>query len=197
MDRICAAVIARDAANTIEACLLSLSWADDLLVVVDDRTTDDTGKLAAACGARVTLRKFKDYASQRNAALAIAEGDWVLFVDADEEVPPALASEIRSLVDVVDTRMAGYWVPRDNILFGRSFRYAGWYPDYQLRLLRRGRATYRTDRSVHELVLLDGESGHLSSTIVHHNYDRLSQFVSRQKVYAGMEAADMFKRGVR
>ena len=197
MATLCAAIIARDEEKTIGRCLESLAWADSLLVVVDDRTVDATAEVAARHGARVVLRPFVDYPRQRNAALELADSDWVLFVDADEVATPELAEEVRRLVEGAEPTLAGYWIPRKNILFGRWVRYAGWSPDYQLRLLRRGFARYREDRIVHELADLQGEAGHLRSHLVHHNYATLREFVDRQRDYASMEALNMLRRGLR
>lgn len=195
MPTICGAVIARDEAACIQRCLASLRWADSLLVVLDDRTTDDTARLATESGAEVVTRAFEDYARQRNAALDAADSDWVLFVDADEVVTPELAREARSIV--CGEEAVGYWIPRRNILFGHWVRHAGWSPDYQLRLLRRDRARYREDRSVHELVDLQGGDGRLTSPFIHYNYSSVAQFLAKQRIYSAMEADDMFRRGIR
>src|SRR5256885_1854185 len=89
---------------------------------------------AHAGGAPVVDRAFDSFAAQRDAAVALAEGDWVLFVDADERVPPALRDEVRARL-VAPGGCVGFWIPRRNVLMGRVVRYAGWSPDYQLRLL--------------------------------------------------------------
>ncbi len=196
MSTLCAAVIARDEERNMERCLGSLQWADSLLVLMDDRTTDATAEISQLCGATVISGTFQNYAHQRNRALELATGDWVLFVDADEVVPPDLAAEVREIVDREDTS-PGYWVARKNILFGRWMRHAGWSPDYQLRLLRRGSASYDEGRTVHELVKLDGEAGHLRNALVHYNYDSVGQFLAKQQVYASMAASDMFHQGIR
>ncbi len=193
---ICGAVIARDEASNIKRCLRSLAWADSLLVVLDHRTVDATAALAEECGARVVVRTFEDYARQRNAALQLAGADWLLFVDADEVVPPELAKEIQSIVQRPDSA-PGFWIPRRNILFGHWVRHAGWSPDYQLRLMRTDRARYREDRTVHELVDLDGQPGHLTNALVHYNYATIGQFLAKQRVYSAMESEDMLRRGVR
>ncbi len=197
MTTLCGAVIARDAALTIDRCLTSMAWADDLLVVVDDRTMDGTAEIASRRGARVRVRQFADFARQRNAALKEANTDWLLFVDDDEVVSPELAQEVRAIVDAGDARVAGYWIPRKNIIFGRWVRHSGWSPDYQLRLLRVADASYREDRAVHELVDLRGEQGYLQNPLIHYNYTSLGEFCDRQRLYASMEAADQFRRGIR
>lgn len=197
MPTICGAVIARDEATVIGRCLDSLAWADSLLVLLDDRTTDATATMAAARGARVVSHPFADYARQRNAALREANAEWVFFVDADEVVTPELAAEVRDVISLGTAAAPGYWVPRKNLILGQWMRHAGWYPDHQLRLLRKEGARYREDRPVHELVELPGEAGTLSSLLVHHNYSRLGEFREKQRRYAAMEAADMRRRGVR
>lgn len=194
---ICGAVIARDAAATLGRCLRSLAWADALLVVVDDRSADATAQVAELHGARVETCPFVDFAHQRNRALAMAEAEWLLFVDADEVVTPELADEVRAVTGAQQPSAAGYWIPRKNILFGRWIRHAGWSPDYQLRLLRRADARYREDRIVHELVELRGEAGYLSSPLIHYNYATFGEFRARQRRYASLEATNRFCRGVR
>ena len=196
MATVCAAVIARDEEKNIERCLSSLTWANCILVLVDDRTTDATAAIAERCGARVETRPFQDYARQRNEALRLASNDWVLFVDADEVVTPELALEVVNVTSLNDDG-AGYWIPRKNILFGRWIRNAGWSPDFQMRLLRRNAARYQEGRTVHELVDLQGKAGHLDNVLIHYNYDTLRQFLEKQRVYATMTASDMFRGGIR
>ncbi len=113
-------------------------------------------------------------------------------MDADERCTPELAEEIR--VSVTEDA-AGWWVPRDNYLFGRLTRYAGWYPDYQLRLLRRGWARYDPSRPVHETVILDGPEAWLTNSLVHYNYASVRQFVRKQRPYAQLEAAALAAQG--
>jgi glycosyltransferase involved in cell wall biosynthesis len=190
-----AVVLARDEAANIERCLRALSWADDRLVVLDSATTDDTAALAAGLGARVVSRPLSNFADQRNAALELAGGDWVLFVDADEVVSPQLAAEVQATLATAGEQ-AGFWIPRRNYIRGRWVRHAGWYPDEQLRLLRRGRARYDERRLVHEVVRLAGPAGHLTEPLIHHNYVDLAHFRRKQARYAELEAAALRREGV-
>jgi len=192
---ITAAVIARDEEDNILPCLESVAWADRRLVVVDDRTVDRTAELAGRVGAEVHQRKFTDFAEQRNAALDLSCTEWVFFIDADERATPELGAEIREVSG--DASRAGWWVPRRNYIWGRWIRHAGWYPDYQLRLLRMGLARYDPERQVHELVLLDGAEGYLQHALVHYNYSTLGEFLSRQNGYATYEAQVLVAKGVR
>lgn len=204
---ITAAVITRNEAGNIRACLETLQWADEMLIM-DSCSTDDTVAIAREMGAVVHARPFDDFPTHRNAALDAVRTDWVLFVDADERVTPELAREVRKVVNEAEAKwregataeagaVAGYWIPRRNFIMGRWIRHGGWYPDYQLRLLKIGHARYDEAVKVHEVVNLDGASGHLREPFIHYNYERLSQLFSKQASYAKLEAASLHRRGIR
>jgi (heptosyl)LPS beta-1,4-glucosyltransferase len=152
---------------------------------------------ARQAGAEVIQHAFENYASQRNAALEAVQtrADWVFFVDADERVTPELAEEIRAVIQ--QPGCAGWRVPRHNYIFGKLTRGAGWYPDYQTRLLRVGAAHYDPTRQVHELVLLDGPEGTLQHPLVHYNYRDVAQFHRKQRAYSAYDARILFEQGVR
>lgn len=193
--RITVAVLARDNEPQIADCLESAAWADELLVVLDDRSSDATADIARAMGARVVERRFDDFAGQRNYALSLATTEWLLFVDTDERVTPELADEVRRVIREGDR--AGWWVPRRNLIWGREIRHGGWWPDHQLRLLRVDRVRYDTERPVHEVVLLDGAAGYLEAPFIHHNYSTVREFVRKQRQYVGYEAQILYRDGVR
>ena len=142
-----AIVLTLNEEHNIEECLVSLAWADHM-VVFDSFSTDRTVELARQARADVLQHPFQNYAQQRNAALDRVQADWIFFVDADERGTSELAAEIRE-VTAGDRREVAWWVPRHNYIFGRLTLGAGWYPDYQMRLVRRGRA--RWERPVHDL----------------------------------------------
>lgn len=191
-----AAVVALNEAELIQGCLTSVAWADERLVIVDSATTDATEQLAQAAGARVVVRTWQGWPRQRNAALEMATGDWLLFVDGDERVPPSLAHEIRATVpDAGET--AGYWIPRRNVIAGAWVKHAGWWPDRQLRLLRRTGARYDEGVAVHEVATLNGPSGTLTEPLLHLNYDTLDEFREKQARFAMLEAATLWERGIR
>jgi len=204
MSSISALVLTLNEAAHIVPCLRALRWADET-VVLDAGSSDGTPELAAALGARVAAHPFDQWAAQRNRALALAGGEWAFFVDADERVPLELAAEIRERVAEADARRAagdpaapvGFWVPRQNVIVGQWVRYAGWYPDYQLRLFRRERGRYDPGRPVHELVVLDGPSACLEHLLVHQNYAAWGQFWEKQRRYARWEARALFDRRIR
>jgi glycosyltransferase involved in cell wall biosynthesis len=188
-----AAVIARDEELMLGDCVQSLGFADERLVLVDAATRDRTREIARGLGARVEERVFDNFAAQRDAALALASGDWVLFVDADERVTPDLRTEVLSTIAQPGGRR-GFWIPRHNYLLGRVIRHAGWFPDYQLRLLERGAAHFDPLRVVHEEAIVDGPVGHLRQPLVHLNYRSLGEFIAKQERYCPFEAQAWLSR---
>jgi len=189
-----AVVLTLNEEDNIRECLESLAWAPRR-VVFDSGSRDATVELAREMGAEVLTRPFDNYAAQRNAALEQVEADWIFFVDADERATPDLAEEVQRVI--LSPAYAGWWVPRENYIVGRRVRGAGWWPDYQLRLLRRGKARYDPARPVHEVVILDGQAGHLKHPLIHYNYRSWEQFHAKQRRYAIYEAEALLRRGIR
>jgi glycosyltransferase involved in cell wall biosynthesis len=192
-----AAIIARDEARHIAGCLDSLvGLADEVVVLLDDRTRDGTAAICTARGARVVREPWRGFPAQRNRALELCRAPWVLFIDADERAEPDLAEEIRRTI-ADPHAVAGYGVPRHNIFFGRALRGGGWYPDHQLRLLRRASARYDEARLVHEFAELAGEAGTLRGHLTHLNIEGLGELWRKQTGYALAEARAMAARGRR
>jgi glycosyltransferase involved in cell wall biosynthesis len=192
-----AIILTKNESRHIADCVASLRWADEV-VVFDSFSDDDTVARAEQAGARVLQHPFENYAQMRNAALDTAtNADWIFFVDADERATSELGAGIRDIVTRGDAPPApvGYWVPRHNYIFGKLTLHAGFYPDYQMRLLRRGRARY--ERPVHEIVALDGPEGHLKHPLIHYNYDTLEQFHAKQRRYVQHDAQELDQQGIR
>lgn len=190
-------VLTRDEERHLPECLASAAGLGQRVLVLDSGSRDATVALARDLGAEVIERPFSGYASQRNAALALVEQEWVLFLDADERLTAALRDEIATAVRQAPPEVAGYWIPRRNWIAGRELRGGGWSPDYQLRLLRRARARYRPEREVHEVVELVGESRRLTQPLLHRNYDSLGEFRRKQRHYAQLQAAVLAQGGAR
>ena len=189
-----AVILTYDEEANVEECIASVRWAERV-VVFDSYSQDRTAERARSAGAEVIQHRFENYAQQRNAALEAVEADWILFVDADERSSPEQAVEIRTLI--AEGQHNGFWIPRHNYIFGKRTRYTGWYPDYQMRLLRRGRAHYDPARPVHELVVLDGEPGYLTVPFVHYNYRTFAQFREKQSRYVQYDAQILKEQGIR
>ncbi len=195
MPILAAIILTKNEEPHIGACLDSLAWAGRR-VVFDSFSTDRTCDIARECGAEVLKHSFSDYASQRNAALETIQADWILFVDADERATPELAEEIKTIMAQGEQESAvGWYVPRKNYLFGRLTRGAGYWPDYQMRLLKRGHAHYA--RPASEIVELEGQAGYLQSPLIHYNYESIAQFHAKQKFRVDFEATNLYRQGIR
>ena len=190
-----AVILTKDESENIADCVAALkSWTDEV-VVWDSCSEDSTRRIAKEAGALVVARPFDDYGRQRQAALDSINSEWILFIDADERATPALAREVVEACR--DTRRAGFWIPRRNFIVGHEMKGGGFFPDYQLRLLRRDQARYDLRREVHEVVILKGEDGVLAEPLLHFNYADWGQFHRKQKIYAGYEARILEEQGVR
>ncbi len=193
MPRLSIIVITKNEAANIGACLDSVAFADEI-VVVDDSSTDGTAAIASAKGARVLDRKFDGFGAQKAFALSQAAGDWVLSIDADERATPALAPEIAQAMN--DASVNGYEIPRLSSFCGRQMRHSGWYPDYVLRLFRRDKARF-SDDLVHERIVCDGKVARLRNDLLHAPVARLEDALSRMDRYSTAGAAMTIARGKR
>lgn len=179
----------------IRRCLESVRWADET-IVVDAGSTDDTLKTCEEYQCRVFNHEWEGYGRQKNFAISQATGDWILSLDADEEVTPELAKEIRAAVES-DGLMEAYSMPRSNLFLGKWMRHGGWYPDRQVRLFKRGRAEFK-DVPLHEHIVMHDRSariGLLKSPLLHYTYPSVRSFIERANSYTTIEVAAMVTEG--
>jgi glycosyltransferase involved in cell wall biosynthesis len=184
----------RNEARNLEACLASVRWAEEV-VVVDSGSTDGTLAIAREGADRVLEHEYVNSAAQKNWALPQLAHRWVLIVDADERVTPALRAEIESVLARGD-RADGYWIYRENHFFGRPIRGAGWQRDRVLRLFDRSKGAYRP-LHVHAEVEIAGRVGALRARLLHDTYRDLDQYFEKFLRYTRWSAADLKARGVR
>ncbi|MBI2878377.1 MAG: glycosyltransferase family 2 protein, partial [Candidatus Rokubacteria bacterium] len=166
-NRLSVAVIALNEEERLRACLESVAWADEI-VVVDAGSSDKTAEIAREFTDRVLFHPWEGYAAQKNYALAQSRHPWLLSLDADELVSPALHAEIEEVLER-DGPADGYQIPRQNIFLGRAVRHGTLYPDYQLRLFRRGLGAF-VPTSVHESVRVEGRTARLAAPLIHESY---------------------------
>jgi glycosyltransferase involved in cell wall biosynthesis len=182
-------VITRNEGANIDAALASVAWADEI-VVIDAQSSDDTAARARTYTERVEVRTWPGYSAQKNYAASVATHDWILSLDADERVTPALAAEITSLL-ASEPPARGYRVPRVSHYLGRWIRGTDWYPDYQLRLYDR-RAGEWNGRRVHESVqLTSGEPARLKHELQHFPYRDISHHLATIDRYTTLAAEQM------
>lgn len=186
------AIITRNEEVNLRRTLSSVLWADQL-VVVDAQSTDQTVALAQTTGAEVIVEEWKGFAAQKNLAIANCTCDWILSLDADEELTADLAAEIQALL-AENPPCDAYTLPRRNFFLGRVLRYGGFYPDRKLRLFRRGSAKF-TDRPVHETMVCSGTVGHLQGDLFHHAYPTLPTYIEHMDRYSTLGAEILIRSG--
>jgi glycosyltransferase involved in cell wall biosynthesis len=191
---ISAVLITLNEESRLAAALESVRFCDEVLVL-DAGSTDRTREVAAAAGARVVVRSWDGFVGQRNHALEAARHDWVLAVDADERVTPALRAEIEAL-RAAGFAHAGYRIPRVAFYLGRWVRGTDWYPDPQLRLFDRRRGRW-TGGLVHESVRVDGPMGRLRHELEHHTYEDIADHMATIDRYTTLWARQAHAEGKR
>src|SRR5437870_2071848 len=194
MPKLSVAVITKNEATDIADALQSVAWADEL-IVVDSGSTDGTPSIARRFTERVIAHEWPGYIAQKNYAASIASHEWILSLDADERVTPALAAEIQALMATPPPRPA-YRVPRVTWHLGKWIRSTDWYPDYQTRLYDRRRAKW-TGKYVHEAVTADGSIGRLAGEFQHYAFRDLADHLETIDRYTTYAARQMHESGRR
>lgn len=192
MPELSVAIIALNEEERLRACLESVAWAEEI-VVVDSGSSDKTVAIAREFTDRVLFHAWPGYGAQKNFALAQCRREWILALDADERVTEALRAEIAATL-AANPAEAGFRIARQNFFQGAWVRHGGWYPDYQLRLFRRGRGAF-TESAVHESVRVDGPVGRLRAPLVHQSYRGIDEFVARANRYSELAARELAAAG--
>jgi len=180
----------------IKVCLESVKWADEI-IFIDNNSTDQTRAIAQKYTKKIYTQKNNpaNIDLQKNTGISKATGDWILVLDGDEAVTPELAQEIQSIChSEIKLDANGYWIPRKNIIFGKWIEHSGWYPDYQLRLFRRGHGKYEKQH-YHEPLTVLGKTAYLHMDLLHANYENVGQFLYKHlQVYAQNEADELLRK---
>lgn len=192
MKKLSVAIVTFNEEENISECIKSAAFADEV-VVVDGKSTDKTAVIAKKLGAKVYSEVNQPLMKvNMNLAFGKCGGEWIFSLDADERVTEELANEIKSVV--VNGQDIAYRVPRKNMIFGKWMEHSGWYPDYQLRLFRKGKARFPAD-NVHEELMVDGSVGNLNNAIIHWHYRGISEWLLRTDRYTSLEANKLIKEG--
>ena len=178
----------------ITDCLESVKWADEI-IFVDNFSTDKTVEIAKKYTSKIFVKPNNLMLNvNKNFGFSKAQGEWILSLDSDERITAELSKEIKSKIEG-NSKFQGYWIPRKNIIFGKWIQHGGWYPDYQLRLFKKGFGKF-PQQHVHEMVKLTGVSGKLVEPITHYNYETIDQFLIKlSTIYTSNEAAQLIKNG--
>jgi glycosyltransferase involved in cell wall biosynthesis len=192
---ISAIIIVRDNERMIARCIESVRWADEI-IVVDSGSSDRTSEICRSLGVQFHVTAdWPGHGPQKNRALDRATCDWVLSLDSDEWITPALRAEIVRAVAEPHARN-GYEMPRRSSFCGRAMHHSGWWPDYVLRLFRRAHGRF-TDDVIHERLVVAGTVGRLREPIMHEAIIDLDQMVAKMNAYSTSSAQMRLSRGGR
>lgn len=186
-----ACLIVRDGAKTLTDCLTSLQGlVDEIVIVMDPRTKDESEQIARDFNAKIFTRNFDNFSAQRNYALSKSSGDWILSVDADEQISPGLKLEILQVLK--HPKADGYFIPRLNRIFSRDIYYTNWGPqdDTHLWLFMKSKAHW--EGIVHEEVVLNGKSARLKNYKLHYSYKTVTEFISKMNQYTSFNSGADF-----
>jgi glycosyltransferase involved in cell wall biosynthesis len=192
MPKLAILILTLNEEENIVPCIESAAFADEI-IVVDSGSSDRTTELAGKLGARVVFRKFDGFGSQRNFALSLTDAEWVMYLDADERITPALAEEIRRTVDKDEP--AAYEILRHNYAFGQFIMHGGFRPDYSLRLYPRSAVSW--DGVVHEQANVTVSKRKLRCVMIHHTYTDWERYFIKFNSYTTLMARKMYDQGRR
>ena len=172
------------------------------IIVVDSGSTDRTSEIAKSFGAKVFIEEWKGYAAQKNSGIEKADGEWILSLDADEEVEKHLQSAIeRTLTLYPELRKSGYWLRRKNFFLGKWIKHGGFWPDRKLRLFKRGVGRFE-ERQVHETLRIEGDTKEIwhvkpifQGALLHHSYPTLSDYIEHMNRYSSLGAEMVVAKG--
>jgi glycosyltransferase involved in cell wall biosynthesis len=187
-----AAVITLNEAANLPRTLSSVRWASEI-IVVDSGSADRTVEIAKSFGAKVFVEEWKGYAAQKNSAIDKATCNWVLSLDADEEVSSRLAEDIAALLKT-SSKPSGFFIPRKNMFLGRWIRHGGFWPDPKLRLFDRTSGRFE-DRAVHETVAFRAMTAEMVTPLLHHSYPTLSDYIGHMNRYSSLGAEMVVAKG--
>lgn len=187
VEKLSVVIIAGNEEKNIKDCLESVKWADEI-VVIDSESMDRTREIAGLFTQNVFIKKWEGFAEQRKFSLEKASCNWVLSIDADERVSPELKIEIDEVLKR-SSRKSGYRIPRENYFLNKIIKSCGWYPDYQMRLFDKNAASV-TNRKVHEGFEVNGETGYLTSHIIHYTHQNITETIKKINEYSYLQALE-------
>ncbi len=180
--------------ENIDSCLTSVENLADEIIVIDHESSDKTLDFAKKYTKKIYSQKNnpQEIDLQKNFGFSKASGDWILSLDADEQISEELADEIKRTIDDTNNNVSGIWVPRKNIIFGKWIQSDMWWPDYQLKFFRRGKGKFEKNE-VHHALTVNGETIKIESPILHNNYNSISQYIKKLNNYTDIEAENLVK----
>lgn len=193
MSSVSVVIITLNEEANISACLDSADWADEI-IVLDSGSTDRTLEICREKGIETHYQAWAGYSGQKNAACALATGDWILSLDADERVTPELASEIRKIAAENSGDIDGYFVLRKVFYRNKWLRHGGFYPEKVLRFFRASKGNF-AERAVHEVIKVEGRTAMINQDLEHYTYTGVSDYLDRMQKYSTLSAEEYYING--
>ena len=190
MTKLSVIIITKNEKENIRDCLESVKWADEI-IIVDSFSRDKTVEIAKEYTSKIFQKEWMGYGKQKNFALEKATGDWVLNIDADERVTKELAQEMKGAIQ--EKEYDGYYIPNKAYFLGKWIRHSGWYPDYHLRLFKKGKGRFN-ERIVHEAVQIEGKKDYLKGSIEHFTAKSIGEYLRRLDKYARLTIEERERR---
>lgn len=178
-------IITKNEEHNIRRCLESVKWADEI-ILIDSQSTDNTVEIAGEYGVKIFSPEWRGYGPAKQEGVNNATGEWILSIDADEEATPELTEEIKKIL-TADENYDGYLINRHTNFMGKWINHCGWYPDYLLRLFRKGSGNFN-DAVIHEKVEINGKTRELKSELLHYSYPTLEAYLERLNQYTTLGA---------
>ncbi|MFA7122627.1 MAG: glycosyltransferase family 2 protein [Candidatus Delongbacteria bacterium] len=192
MNKLSAAIITKNEEKNIKRCLESVRWADEI-IVVDSGSTDKTVGICKSYDCRIELSEWLGFAKTKQKAVDLCTNDWVLVLDADEEITDSLKDRLLKILD--NPVHSGYRIKRESFYLGKKIRYCGWDKDYTLRLFDKNKGRFN-NKAVHESVQIQsGTIGVISDPMIHYTYPTISSHIDKMNTYSDLGAAEMAKKG--
>lgn len=188
---ISAVIITKNEALNIQACLESVKWVDEI-IIVDAFSNDQTRELAKNYTDKIFIRKWQGYGAAKNYAIEQTSGNWILSIDADERVPEALRAEIQAAIKT--EAFCAYRLPRLTYFCGKPLRFGGCYPDWQTRLFKKNHGKF-DDAPVHEGIIIKGDVSSFKNHLLHYSYNSMTEYWERSNKYSSLAAQKKFING--
>lgn len=189
--KLSAVISASNEATMLKPGLELLGFCDEIVVVIDDKSTDDTEKIAKQFTKKVFVRKFDTFSQQKNFAMNKASGEWILIVDADERITPALAKEIRSKIES-EGKEVGYQIRFNNFYLGKNIKHGGWN-DNHIRVFKKSHGHYVGD--IHERLEIDGKISQIKEQIWHFSHRSVTDMLAKTINFGEVQSEEMLKQG--
>lgn len=175
----------------IENCLKSVSWAEEI-IIVDSFSTDNTLDICKKYSDKILQHEYVNSATQKNWSLQNLDfaGDWIMIIDADEQVPIELRDEILSRVGKEE--FAGYYFPRKNYFLGKWLKYGHFYPDWSIKLFKKGAAKFE-NKCVHAEAIVEGKVGYMKNPLIHYPWESISDYVQHVNKFTDWRAQDIYR----